>query len=169
MKHKILCGCVVFAFAVSIAPAQTKATLSGNCAKPDAPQSIAAGDQDGHVFILAQSKCTVKAGDVGGAAGKDGIATEHRDATKKHSRGWGVFVETLDSGDKVFYNYQTNLTLKEDGSASGSNKYQIVGGTGKMKGIKGTGACKLTGAADGSVDYTCEGEYTLAEAAPAKK
>src|SRR5512137_2898732 len=124
MKYKILCGCVVFAFAVSIAPAQTKATLSGNFSKPDVQQTLPAGDQDGHVFMLAQSKCTAK-GDVGGAAGKDGIATEHRDATKKHSRGWGVFAETLDNGDKVFYNYQTNLTLKEDGSASGSNKYQI--------------------------------------------
>jgi len=168
MKYKIFCGCVVVAFAVGLASAQTKATLSGNCSKPDVQQSLPAGDQDGHVFMLAQSKCTVK-GDVGGAAGKDGVASEHRDATKKHSKGWGVFVETLDSGDKVFYNYQTNLTLKEDGSASGSNKYQIVGGTGKMKGIKGAGTCKLTGTADGGVDYSCEGEYALAEATPAKK
>jgi len=51
---------------------------------------------------------------------------------------------------------------------TGTNKYQIAGGTGKMKGIKGAGVCKLTGAADGSLDYSCSGEYTLAGAAPAK-
>lgn len=72
----------------------------------------------------------------------------------------------MDSGDKIFYNYQTNLTLKEDGTGSGRIKYQIVGGTGKMK---GAGTCKLTGTADGGVDYTCEGEYTLAGASSEKK
>ena len=52
---------------------------------------------------------------------------------------------------------------------SGSNKYQITGGTGKMKGIKGSGTCKLTGTADGGTEYSCTGEYTIAAAAPAKK
>jgi hypothetical protein len=38
-----------------------------------------------------------------------------------------------------------------------------------MKGIKGSGTCKLTGTPDGGLEYTCTGEYTLAAAAPAKK
>ena len=44
---------------------------------------------------------------------------------------------------------------------SGTNKYQITKGTGKMKGIKGSGTCKLTGGADGTLDYSCTGEYTM--------
>lgn len=168
MKYRILCGCAVFALALASTSAQTKNSFSGKCAKPDVPQSIPAGDVDGHVFSLAQGKCTAK-GDVNGAAAKDGVYAEHRDSTAKHSKGWGVYVETFDGGDKVFYNYQTVVTMKDDQSSTGTNKYQITGGTGKMKGIKGSGACKLTGGTDGSTDYTCTGEYTIAAAAPAKK
>jgi hypothetical protein len=168
MKYRILCGCAVFAFALSITSAQTKTSLSGKCGKPDVQQSIPAGDVDGHTFSLAQAKCTAR-GDVNGAAPKDGVYAEHRDSTAKHAKGWGVYVETFDSGDKVFYDYQTNVTMKDDGTASGTNKYQITGGTGKMKGIKGSGTCKLTGATDGGTGYDCTGEYTIAAVAPAKK
>jgi hypothetical protein len=168
VKFKFLCGCAVFAFALATTPAQTKNSLSGKCSKPDVQQSIPAGDKDGHAFSLAQAKCTAK-GDVNGAAAKDGVYAEHRDATGMHSKGWGVFVESFDGGDKVFYDYQTNVTMKADGAGSGTNKYQITGGTGKMKGIKGSGTCKLTGMADGSTGYDCTGEYTIAAAAPAKK
>jgi hypothetical protein len=168
VKFKILCACEVFALALATISAQTKNSFSGKCSKPDVEQSIPAGDKDGHAFSLAQAKCTAK-GDVNGAAPKDGVYAEHRDTTGMHSKGWGVYVETFDSGDKVFYDYQTNVTTKDDKTASGSNKYQTTGGTGKMKGIKGSGTCKLTGNADGSTDYACIGEYTVAAAAPAKK
>jgi len=52
---------------------------------------------------------------------------------------------------------------------AGENKYQITGGTGKMKGIKRSGTCKTTGTADGGLEYTCTGGYTLAGTAPAKQ
>jgi hypothetical protein len=45
----------------------------------------------------------------------------------------------------------------------------MTGGTGKMKGIKGSGTCKTNGTADGGLEYTRTGEYTLGGAAPAKK
>jgi hypothetical protein len=168
VKFGIFCGCAVFALALGSTSAQTKSSLSGKCNKPDTQQSIPAGDVDGHTFSLATAKCTAT-GDVNGTAGKDGVYAEHRDGTPKRSKGWGVFVETFEGGDKVFYDYQTNVTLKADGTGSGTNKYQITGGTGKMKGIKGSGTCKLTGTADGGTDYSCTGEYTIAAAAPEKK
>jgi hypothetical protein len=37
-----------------------------------------------------------------------------------------------------------------------------------MKGIKGSGTCKTTGTADGGLEYTCTGKYTIAAAAAAK-
>lgn len=166
MKYKIFCGCVVFAFAVAITPAQMKLSMSGKCGKPDVTQNIPAGDQPGHVFSLAQGKCATK-GEIGGAASKEGAFSEHGDVSGNHGKAWGVYVETLDSGDKVFYTYQATTTIK-DGVMAGSNKYQLNGGTGKMKGAKGSGTCKLTGSADGGLDYECAGEYTLAGAAPAK-
>ncbi|MGH9703625.1 MAG: hypothetical protein ACRD4K_09640, partial [Candidatus Acidiferrales bacterium] len=75
-----------------------------------------------------------------------------------------VYVETYDSGDKVFYNYQTTATVKDGVMQTGSNKYQISGGTGKMKGIKGMGSCKLSGTAEGGVEFDCTGTYTLPSA-----
>ena len=168
MKYRILCGCAVFALVVAMASAQTKNSISGKCAKPDVQQSIPAGDQTGHVFTLAQGKCVAK-GETGGAASKEGAFSEHGDASGNRVKTWGVYVETYDSGDKIFYNYQTTGTTKDGVFQTGQNKYQITGGTGKMKGIKGSGTCKLTGTADGGDDYSCSGEYTLAGAAPAKQ
>jgi len=168
MKHKILCGCAVFTFAVAMTPAQTKISMSGKCGKPDVEQSVPAGDQPGHDFMLAQGKCATK-GEVGGAASKEGAFSEHRDAAGNHSKAWGVYVETFDSGDKIFYTYQATATMKDGALQTGEDKWQMTGGTGKMKGIKGSGTCKFTGTADGGLDYSCTGEYTLAEAAPAKK
>ncbi len=168
MKYKILCFCAVFAFAVATTPAQGKPTTSGKCGKPDVQQSIPAGDQSGHVFTLAQGKCASK-GEVGGVSSKEGAFSEHGDVSGNHGKVWGVYVETFDGGDKVFYNYQSTTTLKDGALQTGQNKHQMTGGTGKMKGIKGSGTCKFTGNSDGGLDYSCTGEYTLAEAAPAKK
>jgi hypothetical protein len=167
MKYKILCGCAVFAFAVAITPAQTKLSMSGKCGKPDVLQNIPAGDKPGHVFTLGQGKCASK-GEIGGAASKESAFSEHGDVAGNHSKAWDVCVETFDSGDKVFYAYQTTGTMKDGVLQAGQNKYQMIGGTGKMKGIKGSGTCKLTGNADGGLDYSCTGEYTLAGAGPAK-
>ena len=143
MKFKLVCACALFAFAVAATPAQEKYSMSGKCGKADVTQNIPAGD-------------------------KEGIFSEHDEATGTHLKGWGVYVETFDSGDKVFYAYQTTGTTKDGAFASGGNKYQITGGTGKMKGIKGSGTCKLTGNAGGGLDHKCTGEYTLPAAAPAK-
>jgi hypothetical protein len=165
MKWKILCGFAVFVFAVATTPAQNT-TTSGKCAKPDVQQSIPTGDKEGHVFALTQGKCATK-GEVGGAQSKEGLFSEHQDISGNRVRAWGVYVETFDSGDKVFYTYQATGTVK-DGAFSGGNKYQVTGGTGKLKGIKGSGTCKNTGTADGGSEYACTGEYILAPAPPAK-
>jgi hypothetical protein len=167
MKYKILYGCAIFAFVVSMTPAQTKLTSSGKCGKPDVHQDIAAGDQIGHLFTLASGKCATK-GEVGGAASKEGVFSEYGEVSGDHSKVSGVFVETFDSGDKIFYTYQATGTMKDSAFQSGENKYQITGGTGKMKGIKGSGTCKTTGTADGGLEYTCTGKYTIAGGAAAK-
>ena len=144
-----------------------KLILSGKCAKADVQQSVPAGDQAGHVLPWPRGSAPLT-GNVGGAAGKEGTFSDHADVTATRVKTAGVFVETFDSGDKVFYNYQGTGTMKDGAFQTGTNKYQITGGTGKMKGIKGSGTCKLTGAADGGTDYSCTGEYTLAGAAPTK-
>ena len=52
MKYRILCGCLLFAFAVAMTPAQTKFSSSGKCGKADVEQSIPANDREGHMFML---------------------------------------------------------------------------------------------------------------------
>ena len=167
MKYKIFCGCALFAFIVAATPAQTKMSISGKCGKPDVQQNIPAGDAPSHVFVLAQGKCETK-GEVGGATSKEGAFSEHGEVTANRTKVSGVYVETFDSGDKIFYTYQNNVTLKDGAPQTGQGKYQIASGTGKMKGIKGSGTCKHTGNANGGIDYSCTGEYTLGGNAPAK-
>jgi hypothetical protein len=161
MKYKVLCACALFAAAVVSTPAQKKNSMSGTCTKPDA-QSIPAGDHEGHMFAVQTGTCESK-GEIGGAMSKEGKYSEHTDVMGSRVKAWGVYVETFDSGDKVFFNYQTHATVNKGAFASGGNTYQISGGTGKMKGIKGSGSCKLTGTADGGLNYACTGEYTMAK------
>jgi len=168
MNYRFVCVCAIVALAVAMASAQTKNSISGKCAKPDVQQSVPVGDQPGHAFTLAQGKCVSK-GETGGAMSKEGTFSEHGEVMGTRMKNSGVYVETYDSGDKVYYTYQTSGTTKDGAFQGGSNKYQITGGTGKMKGIKGSGMCKLTGAADGGLDYSCSGEYKLASSAPAKQ
>ncbi len=91
MKYKIFCSCVVFAFVVAIAPAQTKISTSGKCGKPDVQQNIPAGDSPGHVFVRTQGKCETK-GEVGGAASKEGAFSEHVQAEPECRRRPGLYV-----------------------------------------------------------------------------
>jgi hypothetical protein len=161
MKYKVLCVCALFALAVAPTPAQVKNSMSGKCGKPDV-QSIPAGDHDGHKFALQTGKCEAM-GEVAGVKSKEGAFSEHTDAMGSRVKAWGVYVETFDSGDKVFYNYQTHAKVDKGLFTSGGNTYRITGGTGKMKGIKGSGTCKLTGTPEGGLVYRCTGEYTMAK------
>ena len=165
--NRTACVWMAIVLAAGMAAAQTKTTMTGKCPKSDVQQSVPAGDQPGHMFMVAEGKCSVT-GSINGAMAKSGSYSEHVDTNGMQMKNWGVYTVTFDSGDKVFYNYQTTGTMKDGAFQTGANKYQITGGTGKMKGIKGSGACKLTGNADGTLDYTCNSEYTMGGAAPAK-
>src|SRR5262249_16966637 len=133
MNYRVLCVCAIVALAVPMASAQTKMTISGKCGKPDIQQNVPVPDQQGHTFMFAQGKCASQ-GEVGGAMSKEGVFTEHAEAKGTSMKTWGVYVETYDSGDKIYYTYQTTGTTKDGAFQGGSNKYQITGGTGKMKG-----------------------------------
>jgi hypothetical protein len=169
MNFKVLCSCALFVLAIAVTPAQTKMSTSGKCGKPDTAQSVTAADKDGHVFMIASGKCET-AGKVAGATSKEAAFAEHSEVTGDHMRTWGVFAETFDSGDKIFYDYESNATVKDGKLESGADKWRITGGTGKMKGMKGSGTCKLApGTHEGGLDYACTGTYTHGEKAAAKK
>jgi len=77
------------------------------------------------------------------------------------SRDNGYHVSTMASGDKFYVRYQGTSTFKDGALQSQEGKFSFTGGTGKLKGIKGQGTYKGTAAADGSITYLVEGEYTL--------
>jgi hypothetical protein len=164
---RTLCGCALFAVAVAATSAQTKYSISGACAKPDVQQSLPAGDAPDHAFMIQQGKC-VPNGDMGGVKSKEGAFTEHDEAMGSTIKAWGVYAETFDSGDKIFYSYQITATTKDGVMQSGKGSYQALSGTGKMKGIKAKGTCTYSPGTTGGSNYACNGVYTLAGAMAAK-
>jgi len=65
----------------------------------------------------------------------------------------------MDNADKVYYTYEGSAST--DLTKPFSIKWKILSGTGKYKGIKGSGTCSAKPNADGSVDDTCTGTYSL--------
>ena len=79
----------------------------------------------------------------------------------------GYHVATMDNGDTYAVRFTGNATGAKDKTAAITGKWTFVSGTGKLKGIKGGGTYKGTGAADGSAEVEVEGDYTLAAKATA--
>ena len=153
---------IVFALAVA-ASAQTKISGTQQCAKADQEHSIQIGDRPNHSFGVAHGKCTyTNPMEIAGTQGKETMwtNTEELSGGTSHYRGYGV--DTMANGDKVIYRVQGTGTVKDGVLQSADEKWTLVGGTGKLKGVKGKVACKLaSAAADGSSTWDCEGEYEL--------
>ena len=145
----------------TVALAQGKVANGWACGKPAMANSIEVGDQPNHAYAIDQIKCTSIKGEIAGVKEKEGTSTEFAEITGNSSKGHGIFVETMANGDKITFTIQPTVTIKDGQMQSGSDKWQATGGTGKFKGIKGSGTCKGTGSADGSSNWTCGGTYTL--------
>ena len=158
-KSVLLLGLVYLSATVALA--QGKVENGWACGKPAMANSIEAGDQPNHAYAIDQIKCTSTKGEIAGVKEKEGASTEFAEITGNSSKGHGIFVETMANGDKITFTIQPTVTIKDGQMQSGSDKWQATGGTGKFKGIKGSGTCKGTGSADGSSNWTCSGTYTL--------
>ena len=163
MRHAFAMSVLLLVSAAAAAPAQTKFTMSGKCAKPDVQQAVPAGDAQDHMLTLAQGKCTpVKAAEIGGSPSKEATFAEHGEVTGDKGHVWGTYVETLANGEKVYYRYESTAVLQGGALQTMQNKWQIVGASAKLKGIKGQGTCSGKGTPDGGLDFECAGDYTLA-------
>jgi hypothetical protein len=151
---------LVFVLAV-VASAQTKTSGTAQCGKPELQHSIQVGDRPNHSFAISQSKCTwTKPIEVTGIQGKEGVSTGFAEISGNTSCGRIFYTDTMTNGDKIFYREEITVTLKDGIPQSGDARWTAVGGTGKFKGIKAKGTCKLaSAAADGSGIWECEGEY----------
>ncbi len=163
MKWRIfLLSVVVFALAAG-ASEQSKMSANAQCGKPDQEHSIQIGDRPNHSFVISQGKCTyTKPFEIAGIQSKEGLSTGFAEISGNTSRVRFFYVDTMVNGDKGYYREEGTMTLKDGIPQSGEAKWTAVGGTGKLKGIKAKGACKLASAApDGSSNWDCEGAYEL--------
>ena len=160
--RRLLIVVPMFVMSVVAAQAQTplKVTWKCNAVQP-VPAGVPVPGQADRTYTVYQVKCTTDAGEIAGLKQKEGTATEFLDAKPTGGMGHGVFLETLENGDTIAYKYQVSTTTKDKLIQSVSDTWTIASGTGKVKGIKGSGTCKGKGAADGTVTFDCTGDYTL--------
>lgn len=155
--RKIAVAYSLFVF-VSVALADGKIASSWTCAKPTKENKLEVTDEPDHVYSLSQSTCTAAKGTLEGVREKTGIDTGVQE-TRGTSATWrGRFVATMENGDKVFYDYEGSGS--SDPSAPAGNKWTIDGGTGKFKGLQGSGSCTGKRSADGTSTWECTGGYS---------
>lgn len=100
--------------------------------------------------------------EIAGLQTKDGVSTATSDISATVVRDQGYHVATMTNGDTWSVSYSNTTHLKKDGSPEpGKGTWAFLGGTGKLKGIKGKGTYECKPAADESFSCDVEGEYTL--------
>jgi hypothetical protein len=142
----------------SVALAQTKVDTKWHCSKAAAEHKLDIGDTPDHAYWIGQGSCEATSSD-GDLKEKTGSYTEFHDAWKSSFNFHGYFIATTDNGDKVDYTYEGSAST--DIAKPAANKWKIVSGAGKHKGIKGSGACAGKVNADGSADWECAGRYAM--------
>ena len=110
---KLLVVCSVL-LSATMALGQGKINSQWNCdAKPAVEHSINVGDQPGNTYGIGQGKCTSAKGAMGDVKEQEGTWTQFTDATGTTTPNHGVFIVTLASGDKVYYNYHGTSAMKD--------------------------------------------------------
>jgi hypothetical protein len=142
----------------SAAMAQGKVDTKWHCLKPAAEHKLNVGDMPDHTYSIIQGTCNATSS-ASGFAEKTGGYTEFQETGKASMTGHGRFNVTMDNGDKVYYTYETSGST--DITKPASNKWKILSGTGKHKGIQGSGTCSGKNNADGSSDWVCTGTYSM--------
>ena len=157
---KIYLGLSLMCMVSSLALAQGRTNVQWKCDKPSGQQSIPLGDKPGHSYAIEQINCTAMKGDIGGNKMKSGMGTEFLDVRGDQVTGHGEFIESMENGDKNLYKYEFSGTTKDGAFESGTNKWSLIEGGGKMKGGKANGTCKAKGNHDQSTAFDCMGTYS---------
>jgi hypothetical protein len=150
----------------SVAMAQNKLDTKWHCPKQSEDHSFAVGDVPGHSYMILQGTCTATSSATDYPE-KSAEFTEFREVWKASTTNHGRFNVTMENGDKVFYTYGGSASA--DLAKPATNKWKINSGTGKYKGIKGSGTCTGTMHEDESSDWHCTGTYSMGKMGKMKK
>ena len=154
---------VAFCLLMGLAAVGQKIDTKWHCAKPAENPMLKVGDVPDHTYGLSQGSCEAKSSSSGQ---KTGTWTEFEDMWKASYELHGHFNVTMDNGDMVYYTYEQSNALTDK---KVHNKWKIVSGTGKHKGIKGSGTCSGVMNDDGSSDWQCTGTTMTAASEKAEK
>ena len=163
MRLKIIFTfCIVSALAAA-ASAQTRMAGTEYCGKASKEYSVQIGDRPNHSFSIIQGSCTwTSPVEIAGVHSKDGVYSTLGETRGNRIHYHLYYIDTMVNGDKAFYRGEGTMTMKDGVPQTGHERWTLVGGTGKLKGLKGKGTNTLKSAkADGSSTWYTEGEYEL--------
>ena len=143
-------------FVLGAAAMAQKIDTKWTCMKPSENPMFQVGDVPDHNYALAKGACNATSS---GSGEKSGAYTEFQEMWKASFTNHGRFNVTMDNGDMVYYTYAGLGST--DPKKPLSNKWKIESGTGKHKGIKGSGSCSGTQKDDGSSDWVCTGTTSM--------
>jgi hypothetical protein len=155
--RKFLLVALALVVSASVSVAQ-KVDTKWHCSKATAEHKLDVGDAPDHSYWIGQGDCTATSSE-GDLKEKTGQYTEFHENWKASFNFHGRYNATTDNGDKAFYTYEG--TSSTDITKPAANKWKIASGTGKLKGIKGSGGCAGKVNADGSADWECTGTYSM--------
>ena len=162
MRLKIMLMFLAGLMLAAVASAQTQIAGTIQCSKPDQQNAIEVGDKPSHAFVISQTKCSwTKPVEIAGIQSKDDAYTDFNEVSGNRSQLQSYGVLTMANGDKAYARPRGWATLKDGVLVSGEGKWTFVGGTGKLKGLKGKGTFKSENHPDGTSVVEVEGEYTL--------
>jgi hypothetical protein len=156
--HKLSLFALALLASVPVAAAQSKIDTKWHCPKATTENTLNVGDVPDHVYYIGQGTCDATSSD-GDLKEKSGTFTEFHDQWKTTYNFHGYYIANTVDGDKVNYKYEGSAST--DITKPVANKWKIASGTGKNKGIKGTGGCAGKANSDGSFDLECTGTYSM--------
>ena len=142
--------------------AATKTSGTATCKMdPASPAPVAVSDQPNHALAIGKAQCTWTGFSVAGQPYKDGVSTSMTEVFGDMNASNGYHVATTTTGDTATAKFQGKGTLKDGKNVTDGGTWSFTSGSGKLKGITGTGTYKGTANPDGSMTYQVEGEYSL--------
>jgi len=73
----------------------------------------------------------------------------------------GYFLDTMSDGNQAHYRYVGTTTLKDGAPQSAIWNWLFVGGTGTLRGLRGSGSCRAKSIGNGVSAWECTGSYQL--------
>ena len=148
----LLCG-------MSVVAGAQKITGKIACSKPSVNE-MAGGGAEGIMFERASCNWPTPFTIDGSKPGRT-LNLAIGDMTGSKARIHGYSTSVMDNGDTTVVRFEGNSEMKKDGSGSGKGTWKFVRGTGKFRGITGSGTYKSASAADGSGSSDVSGHYSL--------